>query len=439
MKKLLTIVSTATLLVFGLIAFPQAAQALNVPALSVGTVTTTSIQLNWTDADNEDGYRVREVLPGGSLTTLIVVDANVLTYTVTGLGENTTHTYRVVAFVTGGTAKASNDVTATTGTTPTTTTTTTTTTTPPPPVCDVTVTAPASIATAIANNPAGTDFCLSGTFNVTSELLPKADSTFRGPATIQGPDEAPDKDINEADDVGIQLKEQGTNVTLIDLTVRGFEQGVGCWTGTIITRGRYTDNSENGIGCGLERQTPGVTITDAEIDHNGSGEFEGSSAGGAKFARTGSPGVVATNISLHDNIGNGIWCDVQCLDFEVHDSTVLDNTCKGIHYEKSGATDELGPLEQGQAWFEGNTIGRNGLGCTKAARGGITLVSSKHVLVENNHTFGNDKNGLYLRQDGRLDGEKHGWVISDVIVRNNIFEDGTNACSFSGVICSGNS
>lgn len=76
---------------------------------------------------------------------------------------------------------------------------------------------------------------------------------------------------------------------------------------------------------------------------------------------------------------------MQCLVFEVTDSLFQAKTRKGIHFEKSGATNELRPLQQGDTYVAGNIVTGNGLE-RRNTDGGVALVSSTNVLIENNVT-----------------------------------------------------
>jgi chitodextrinase len=78
------------ILLFLFIAMP--AQALVSPVLSAGTVTETTVQLNWTDGGDEQNYKLYQ--DSVLLTTL---GKNVLTFTVTNLTPNTTYNFRVDA------------------------------------------------------------------------------------------------------------------------------------------------------------------------------------------------------------------------------------------------------------------------------------------------------------------------------------------------------
>jgi len=79
--------------------------------LAATTVSTTQINLSWTDnSSDETGFRI-ERCTGASCTNftqVAEVGANVTTFANTGLTKNTTYTYRVRAFNTGGNSAYSN-------------------------------------------------------------------------------------------------------------------------------------------------------------------------------------------------------------------------------------------------------------------------------------------------------------------------------------------
>jgi hypothetical protein len=227
------------------------------------------------------------------------------------------------------------------------------------------------------------------------------------------------------------------NVSFVDLEMSGFGlRGVECFVGTRVIGGYYHHNGRNGIGCGLEA-AGGLLIDGVEVAFNGNPGELGIGGGGMKFAR--GHGIVVRNSYVHDNIGNGIWCDVQCGDYTVVDNRVIANTRKGIHYEKSGESDEVINYV-GSAYIARNIVKGNGTEGRVSADAGIRGVSSKNMLIEDNIFGGNyNRNGIKVTQDDRLSGEKHGWIVSKVVIRNNIMNgEKVEDCSLVGETCSGN-
>jgi trimeric autotransporter adhesin len=97
----------------------QDTQAPTAPTLSAGTITTTSIQLNWTGATDNVGVVSYDVYQGLSFVTNTVSS----TYTVTGLNPNTAYTFTVKAKdASNNPSNASNELSVSTQPEPITTT-----------------------------------------------------------------------------------------------------------------------------------------------------------------------------------------------------------------------------------------------------------------------------------------------------------------------------
>ena len=93
--------------------------------------------------------------------------------------------------------------------------------------------------------------------------------------------------------------------------------------------------------------------------------------------------VEVRNSYIHDNQGNGIWCDVFCHDSEshlsgfwVHDNLVVNNGRGGIRFERVGDV-----ADAGEALIENNEIHQNSL---ELSRGGIDIRDAQNALVRNN-------------------------------------------------------
>ena len=93
--------------------------------------------------------------------------------------------------------------------------------------------------------------------------------------------------------------------------------------------------------------------------------------------------VEVRNSYIHDNQGNGLWCDVFCHDsvdhpngFWVHDNLVVNNGRAGIRFEEVGEV-----AEAGEALIENNEVHGNSVG---ALRGGVSIHDAQNVLVRNN-------------------------------------------------------
>jgi hypothetical protein len=93
--------------------------------------------------------------------------------------------------------------------------------------------------------------------------------------------------------------------------------------------------------------------------------------------------VEVKNSYIHDNQGNGLWCDVYCHDSEshpngfwVHDNLVVNNGRAGIRFEQVGDV-----ADAGEALIENNEVHGNSTG---ALRGGVAIHDAQDALVQNN-------------------------------------------------------
>jgi Right handed beta helix region len=93
--------------------------------------------------------------------------------------------------------------------------------------------------------------------------------------------------------------------------------------------------------------------------------------------------VEVTNSYIHDNQGNGLWCDALCHDSEshlngfwVHDNLVVNNGRAGIRFENVGDV-----ADAGEALIENNEVHGNSTG---AVRGGVSIHDAQNALVRNN-------------------------------------------------------
>jgi hypothetical protein len=93
--------------------------------------------------------------------------------------------------------------------------------------------------------------------------------------------------------------------------------------------------------------------------------------------------VEVRNSYIHDNQGNGLWCDVFCHDsvdhlngFWVHENLVVNNGRAGIRFEQVGDV-----ADAGEALIENNEVHGNSTG---AVRGGVSLHDAQNALVRNN-------------------------------------------------------
>ena len=83
--------------------------------LTATPISSSQINLSWTDVANETGYKIeRKTGAGGTYSQVATVGAGVITYSNTGLTVNTTYYYRVRATNAGGDSPYSNEANTTT-------------------------------------------------------------------------------------------------------------------------------------------------------------------------------------------------------------------------------------------------------------------------------------------------------------------------------------
>jgi parallel beta-helix repeat protein len=208
----------------------------------------------------------------------------------------------------------------------------------------------------------------------------------------------------------------------------GFNCGA---TGRAISRGAeltLTDmhlygNGQNGIGAAGE----GLIVTRSEIDHNGAKVSDGVSAG-IKSIHS----MTVTDSYIHDNVNNGIWCDIQCGRFVVSHNTVVRNTGSGIFME----------ISQGPAIIERNTVKGNNQAHSPTA-GGINITDSKNAIVRNNLVSNNFGFDIAAHVDPRINcgspSPACGFLLSHVkILGNSIGQNPIQGCDTTAVECAHN-
>ena len=147
----------------------------------------------------------------------------------------------------------------------------------------------------------------------------------------------------------------------------------------------------------------------------------------------------AGNLYVHDEQGNGIWCDVGCKesagDFYVHDSVVVGSGRAGIRYENSPTGAVIA-----NNWIHGNGVAER--------RGGVDIRDSQNALVTGNvfgaatidgksYPVNKDKIGVRATDSGRSDRVN----LAGVQIRNNFMRtEGIKGCELPDTIvaCSGN-
>ena len=321
----------------------------------------------------------------------------------------------------------------------------------PPPTWDCTgnqITPGEDIDAIINNDPSGTAtrFCVhAGTYQVSAPAILKAGDKLAGePGTMTTVDTATKptpvvKLVGSGTDNLLRARGSGISISWVDLSgASGTGTGAGAITAGsagsdfLVEYSRIHDNASLGISNMKGR------VLHSEFFKNSNAQ---SSLGFNGSAVKGITEFEAGYLYVHDEQGNGLWCDVGCSNdpargtkgFWVHDSVVVNSNRAGIRYENS----------PNQATFENNEIHGNG---KTERRGGIDIRDSQNAWVGPNNNFGpatiagvsypanGDRIGVRATDSGRSDRVN----LSNVdVINNNMNGDRIVTCG-GQVVCSGN-
>lgn len=134
-------------------------------------------------------------------------------------------------------------------------------------------------------------------------------------------------------------------------------------------------------------------------------------AGGSKFVKTSN--LVVRNNNVHDNIGVGLWCDIECQGVTYSNNQVDKNYGSGILYEISV-----------QGKIINNVLRLNGITGEHvdpwAGLAQIEVAASGDVKVEGNTVVvGNYGNGITVKQQNRGSGRFGPYWATNVTVEHN--------------------
>jgi len=156
---------------------------------------------------------------------------------------------------------------------------------------------------------------------------------------------------------------------------------------------------------GITGHDSGTLVDGNEVYNNDTAGFwENWDAGGSKWANA--HNYTIQNNYFHDNVGNGIWCDVQDDHMLIQNNRSENNGDQGIRYEVS----YFGTIT-------GNTVLNNG-GI------GITDSDSPETTISNNIVSGNKGGGIrpILGSSDRGSGQFGPFDLHNVLVSNNIVD-----------------
>lgn len=170
--------------------------------------------------------------------------------------------------------------------------------------------------------------------------------------------------------------------------------------------GSYSHNGQIGIlGKG-----EGVVVDSVEIAANNYAEFDGGwEAGGTKFVDT--VGLMVRKSCVHDNLGPGLWTDINNEDTHYVDNIVFENYGDGIKHEISY-----------KATIRGNIVGENGKAWDNWLWGSQILIqNSSDVEVTQNTVQVSAKagNGISMVYQDRGMGKYGPWKTTKNWVHQN--------------------
>jgi parallel beta-helix repeat protein len=197
----------------------------------------------------------------------------------------------------------------------------------------------------------------------------------------------------------------GANWLIEDVEARlNHAAGIRAGTATTIRRVHTHHNGQQGItGGGGEN----ILVEFSEINNNNIRGFSpGWEAGGAKFTRT--DGLILRNLDVHDNLGTGLWTDINCYNTTYEGNVVYDNNGPGIFHEISY-----------DAVIRDNVVYGNGFAQSIWLWGaGILVAGSSGVEITGNTVYDN-ADGIAGIQQFR-EGEDGLWKLENLNVHDNV-------------------
>ena len=221
--------------------------------------------------------------------------------------------------------------------------------------------------------------------------------------------------------------------------------------GIKITGGNFAGQAGTGVGIAAGSMSPSSVTYGVEVgDNDGAGisncngtferiELSNTTQDPRALGFIGS-GIKCVNESViknsyvHDNQGNGIWCDEECNDtslgtFLVQDNLVVDNGGAGIRWEK------VGGANAGEAIIENNEVRGNSI---DAQRGGISVRDAQDAIIRNNSFGGNGREAAIIAADS---GSSDRPNLSNIVIVNNTLKgEDIKGCELANTVvaCAGN-
>ncbi len=294
---------------------------------------------------------------------------------------------------------------------------------------------------AIVNHPPGTEICLEpgGHYMLSSTLRPKTDMKIIGDPFNRTILDAVNLSPANKTTSSIESDNLNTGVTIANVVVQNSTTpgnticpncgiGINSGQGYHVYNVKMTHNQLNGFHYANANNVGGFVVENSELSYNGNTQDSGVKSYTSGGAKTISAGTYRNNV-VANNIGAGIWCDVECNGGQwlVDNNYVTSNTKAGIHYEISGAVANDNGLITNNV-----VISNNALGLTYY--GGIMIINSQNAVAKNNTLLDNGWSGISAYQSSRRTPSLAGVIIQDNSLNGQLLF----GCEQTGVTCTNN-
>ena len=171
--------------------------------------------------------------------------------------------------------------------------------------------------------------------------------------------------------------------------------GDGVWLGSINRSNYVHHNHHGGMVSGFGQS--GMVVENNEIAFNNTDSVRDEPDAGGKMVAV--QGVDYHHNWVHDNYGNGIWCDINCYGLNIHHNLVERNVAVGIALEISYGADIHDNVLHDNGIVDSRCV--EGYRCWFTDLGGITVFNSSNVRVHDNVVEDANGHGIVGRQDDR--------------------------------------
>jgi hypothetical protein len=171
--------------------------------------------------------------------------------------------------------------------------------------------------------------------------------------------------------------------------------GDGVWFGSINRSNYVHHNHHGGMVSGFGQS--GMVVENNEIAFNNTDSIRDEPDAGGKMVVV--QGVDYHHNWVHDNYGNGIYCDINCYGLNIHHNLVERNVMVGIALEISYDAEIHDNVLRDNGIVDSRCV--EGYRCWFTDLGGIVVFDSSNVRVHDNIVEDANGHGIVGRQDDR--------------------------------------